>query len=79
MNLPNMMMIVGRKFEELIARIAQKSKGRRYHLIWRLQRPSVGRYYRFDKANIPTRMAFSSVLKNRFSTILDQGADSVIG
>ncbi len=76
----DMMMIVGKKVEELIARIAQKARAAGIHLILATQRPSVGVITGLIKANIPTRMSFSVQSKVDSRTVLDQGgAEQLLG
>ncbi len=78
--LADMMMIVGKKVEELIARLAQKARASGIHLILATQRPSVDVITGLIKANIPTRIAFQVSAKVDSRTILDQsGAESLLG
>ena len=76
----DMMMIVGKKVEELIARLAQKARALGIHLILATQRPSVDVITGLIKANIPTRMAFQVSSRVDSRTILDQqGAENLLG
>jgi len=76
----DMMMIVGKKVEELIARLAQKARAAGIHLILATQRPSVDVITGLIKANIPTRIGFQVSSKIDSRTILDQsGAETLLG
>jgi S-DNA-T family DNA segregation ATPase FtsK/SpoIIIE len=76
----DMMMLVGKKVEELIARLAQKARAAGVHLILATQRPSVDVITGLIKANIPTRIAFQVSSKIDSRTILDQsGAETLLG
>lgn len=78
--LADMMMIVGKKVEELIARLAQKARAAGLHLILATQRPSVDVLTGLIKANIPTRIAFQVSSRIDSRTIIDQGgAEALLG
>ncbi|RLA24870.1 MAG: cell division protein FtsK [Gammaproteobacteria bacterium] len=78
--LADMMMIVGKKIEELIARLAQKARASGIHMLLATQRPSVDVITGLIKANIPTRIAFQVSAKVDSRTILDQmGAEQLLG
>jgi len=78
--LADMMMIVGKKVEELIARLAQKARASGIHMILATQRPSVDVITGLIKANVPTRIAFQVSARVDSRTILDQqGAENLLG
>ena len=75
----DMMMIVGKKVDQLIARLAQKARAAGIHLILATQRPSVDVITGLIKANVPSRMSFQVSSKIDSRTVLDQGGAELLG